>query len=82
MMNILDEAGILREVKVMSKAKTPTKTAMPRIDGPTKMETTQSQREAAANVDVVIHDPSTPKVVIACFLWQRYDKMVISYGGG
>jgi hypothetical protein len=33
MMDILDEAGIWREVRVMSKAKTPTKTCMPHFDG-------------------------------------------------
>jgi hypothetical protein len=33
-MNIMDEAGIWQEVKVMSKAKTPMKTGMPPFDGP------------------------------------------------
>jgi hypothetical protein len=32
-MNILDEAGIWREVKAVSKAKTPTKTGIPHFDG-------------------------------------------------
>jgi hypothetical protein len=32
--DISDEAGIWREVKAMSKAKTPTKAGMPHFDGP------------------------------------------------
>jgi hypothetical protein len=32
-MNILDEAGIWREVKAVSKVKTPTKTGIPHFDG-------------------------------------------------
>ena len=53
-MNIMDEAGIWREVKVMSKAKTPTKAGMPHFDGP-ELETLLQQRQRLLNV--VFPDP-------------------------
>jgi hypothetical protein len=72
-MNIMDEAGIWQEVKVMSKAKTPTKAGMPHFDGH-ELETLLQQRQRL--LDVVFPGPSIPYVVSARFLWQRYDEMV------
>jgi hypothetical protein len=73
-MNIVDKAGIWREVKAMSKAKISTKTGMRHFQG-LELETLLQQRQRL--LDVVVHDdPSRPYAASARFLWHRHDEMV------